>query len=127
MSTNRNPPSPVSVSDFWEKENGDLDTEPVLSPSFSEFKEFIVPTLMCHLCVKISELIIYIFLKIKGCLLAFHSWAIGLRSSVCCSSNTKNICLCNFTVVSKRNDANVCNNPLTWFLLFTDRQNNELH
>lgn len=108
-------------------DNGNLNTEPILSPSFSEFKEFIVPNLMSHLCIKISKLIIYIFLKIKGCLLALHSRAIGLRSSVCCSSNSKNICLCHFTVVSKCNDANVCNNPLPWFLLFTDRQNNELH
>lgn len=60
------------------KENVDLDTEPILSPSFSEFKEFIVLNFMSRLCIKISELIIYIFLKIKGCLLDFNSWAIGL-------------------------------------------------
>lgn len=59
-------------------ENVDLDNEPILSPSLFGFKEFIVPNSMSYLCIKIGKLIIYIFLKIKGCLLAFKSWTIGL-------------------------------------------------
>lgn len=59
-------------------ENVDLDNEPILSPSLFGFKECIVPNVMNYLCIKIGKLIIYIFLKIKGCLLAFKSWAVGL-------------------------------------------------
>jgi hypothetical protein len=43
--------------------NIDLDTEPVLSPSFSGFKDFIVPKLMGHICIKKGEFISYVFLK----------------------------------------------------------------
>lgn len=47
-------------------ENIDLDTEPILSPYFSGFKDFIVVNLMSHLYMKIGKFIIYIFLKSKN-------------------------------------------------------------